>query len=257
LRQILWNLLKNAVKFTPEEGKIDVRTYNLEMDDHGRGGIGIQVRDTGIGIEPHLIPRMFDAFEQGEQKIVRQFGGLGLGLAISKMLVELHGGRMSAYSEGRNTGASFNVELPGAHSAQNPPAASPQRDASRPGNPPAGTRKLRILLVEDHEDTSRIMCRLLRGFNHEVQAADSISSALEVASNNQFDLVISDLGLPDGTGTDLMRELRAKYGLTGIALSGYGMESDIDSSRAAGFAEHLVKPVDLQKLRTVIQKIAQ
>lgn len=247
LQQVLWNLLRNAVKFTPEAGEIVVRTWN------DGGVLAIEIRDNGIGIEPEVLPRIFDAFEQGEARMTRQFGGLGLGLAIAKAVVEMQGGTITAASAGSNQGAAFTVRL-NTRSVQ-PPAKS-NGDAPPAQSQPAPAR-LRILLVEDHGDTARTLARLLQMSGFEVKTAGSAAAALQLAAADTFDIVVSDIGLPDATGYDLMRQIRDLHGISGIALSGYGMEEDMRKSREAGFADHIIKPVDVQQLQTVIQRVAR
>jgi signal transduction histidine kinase/ActR/RegA family two-component response regulator len=254
LRQVIWNLLKNAIKFTPPHGSITICTNRGDAQAGAEAEfVEIAVRDTGIGLEPEVRDRIFNAFDQGDVRITQQFGGLGLGLSISKMLVELHGGSIRAHSEGKGRGATFTVALP---LTSRVPAdrAAPGSSASSPVAERA--RAARILLVEDHEDTCRIMSKLLRAARHEVATAGSVGDALRVAQGQQFDLVIADLGLPDGSGLDLMTQLKHVYGLPGIALTGYGMHDDIARTRQAGFAHHLTKPVDLVKLEDAIQHLA-
>jgi nitrogen-specific signal transduction histidine kinase len=240
LRQVFWNLVKNAVKFTSAGGHITVRTSNPEP-----GKIQVQVVDPGIGIEPEVLPRLFNAFEQGDPTVTRSFGGLGLGLAISKALVDQHSGTLSGVSPGRGLGATFTVALA--------TVATP-RPEEVAIIPEGGSRGLRLLLVEDHEPTLEVMAALLEIAGHEVSSATDLRSARALAASCEFDLVVSDLGLPDGSGFDLMRELRDKYGLRGIAVSGYGMEEDLRRSREAGFLEHLVKPVDIEKLKAALAR---
>jgi PAS domain S-box-containing protein len=266
LQQIFWNLIKNAVKFTPEEGEITVRTSN----DDG-GNVQVQVVDTGIGIEPEVMPRIFDAFEQGEQAVTRQFGGLGLGLAITRALVEAHGGYIRAESAGRGAGATFTAGFPtvapqpavvlarphrSSRSTKSAAAAAKHAAAQQAQQVPA---HLKILLVDDHEDTSRAMKRLLERIGYEVHTASSVAGALESAHRDPFDLLISDIGLPDGSGHELVRRLRQNLNqdrpLKAIALSGFGMEEDLRKSREAGFVEHLTKPVNFSQLEAVIQQL--
>jgi signal transduction histidine kinase/CheY-like chemotaxis protein len=246
LQQVFWNLIKNAVKFTPESGRITVETRN-EPD----GRIRIDVRDTGIGIEPSNVTRVFNAFDQGDRSVVRRFGGLGLGLSISRALVELHGGTIEAASEGAGRGTAFTVRLPVARFAEHRP---PRPQPAAPSE--ADERKLRILLVEDHEATSRVMTRLLKSFGHDVSAAGSVAAARKAAALEDFDLLISDLGLPDGTGLELMRELRQHGPVRGIALTGYGTEEDLKLTADAGFAEHLTKPIEPGRLKEAIDRLA-
>jgi two-component system CheB/CheR fusion protein len=266
LTQVFWNLFSNAVKFTPTGGAITVRSWN-EESPAGRQ-LRVEVADTGIGIEPDVLAGIFDAFQQGEQTITRRFGGLGLGLAISKAIVELHGGSLTAASEGLGRGAVFSVRLPvgelrpaepaesrPAAAAPSTPVASPASGAS--AGIAANAAALRILLVEDHADTAEAMADLLRDLGHRVTVAGCVTEALAAAERHALDggldLVVSDLGLPDGTGLDLMAELRGRYAVRGIALSGYGMEEDVRKSLAAGFERHLTKPINLQALQTAIQ----
>ena len=239
LQQIFWNLIGNAVKFTPREGLISVSTSNCSDDQ-----LCVEIADTGLGIEPESLPKIFDAFEQGGRT---QLGGLGLGLAISKTLVEAHAGTITAESAGRNKGARFTLTFPtcekaDARAAPVLPPPQPQRHA------------MRILLVEDHEDTNRSLTNLLRQRGYHVHSAVNLQSALDLSANEEFDVLISDLGLPDGSGIDLMEKLNSKRPLLGIALTGYGMEDDIRKSHAAGFRHHLVKPIDLNRLDSLIQE---
>jgi CheY-like chemotaxis protein len=280
LQQVFWNLIKNAIKFTPEGGHVEVET---RCDRCGEGDdaserLVVSVRDTGVGIEPAVLPRVFDAFVQGgDGAINRTFGGLGLGLAITRALVELHGGAITAASEGTDRGARFEVALPlvavPADDAQSAPATgtAPQRRAASAvvAGEFAGAR---ILLVEDDEDSAKVLARLLRRSGAAVKTADSVAQGLQVALADPHDLLISDIGLPDGSGLDLMRQLIAARrdpaadaphsngnGAGGvypaIALSGFGMEEDIRLSREAGFAEHLTKPVNLDQLHDAIRRV--
>ena len=244
LQQVLWNLLKNAIKFTPHGGCVGVRCRQNE--NH----VIVEVNDSGIGIEPEALPRVFNAFEQTERSITRQFGGLGLGLAISKALVEMHGGTVSAHSEGRDKGATFQVRLPLTVPAGQPevraPIAAPRR----------ALRPLRILLVEDHGVTAKMMQMVLTEEGHTVETAGDVETALELANRNNFDLLLSDLGLPDGSGHELMRQLRERgQEFPGIALSGYGQEEDIQRSREADFAAHLTKPASREAVVDTIAAV--
>jgi HAMP domain-containing protein/signal transduction histidine kinase len=241
LQQIFWNLINNAVKFTPSEGQIFISTSN-----DSRGHLHVEIADSGLGIEPESLPKIFDAFEQGGRT---QLGGLGLGLAISKALVEAHKGTITAQSAGRNKGSTFTLVFPTCETAaaQIAPAVSP-RKPERQG--------MRILLVEDHEDTNRSLTNLLRRRGYQVQSALNFQSALDLSSKKQFDVLISDLALPDGSGIDLVQTLRSKGPVVGIALTGFGMQDDIRKGREAGFHYHLVKPIDLNRLDSLIQESA-
>jgi signal transduction histidine kinase/CheY-like chemotaxis protein len=252
LTQVFWNLLKNAFKFTPDGGTVRVRTRQED------GGIVVEVSDTGMGIDPDLLPRIFDSFEQGERSITRRFGGLGLGLAISKALVELHKGRITAASHGEGQGSTFTVWLPGAPAGTRVQASPAGADGDGASPDLRDARRLRILLVEDHVDTAAALAELLDLLGHQVVVAHNVASGLAAAATALdgagLDLVISDLGLPDGSGLDLMRELSGRHGMRGIALSGYGTDKDIRASHEAGFALHLTKPVDLERLRAALQE---
>jgi PAS domain S-box-containing protein len=249
LTQVLWNLLSNAVKFTPVGGTITVRSWS------GPGSLLIQVADSGIGIDPAAMPHIFDAFEQGRTRSPRRTGGLGLGLAISKAIAEMHGGTLTAASAGLGQGATFTLSLPCDRAvAEIPDAREPETQ-----NQKSKIQNLKILLVEDHADTAEAMADLLSLNGHQVATAGSVAEALTLAADagGAFDFVISDLGLPDGSGLDLMRELSARHGLRGIALSGYGMEDDIRQSLEAGFLKHLTKPVNLPVLQATLREVAR
>jgi PAS domain S-box-containing protein len=247
LQQVLWNLIKNAVKFTPEGGFITIHTFNT-LD----GRLKIKVTDTGIGIDPQRLPAIFEAFEQAERSITRQFGGLGLGLAIARTLTELHGGMLSAESKGAGEGATFLIDLPTTTERVRVVRQVPSRDALGPT-----VRPLRVLLVEDHEDTARIMARLLRSSRHQVTLAHNVASALAKAGSQQFDLLISDIGLPDGTGYELLEKVQKTATVRAVALTGFGMEEDVEKSLKAGFVAHLTKPVNFQRLETILHQIAE
>src|SRR3989440_596639 len=239
LQQIFWNLINNAVKFTPRNGQIIITTSN-----DSKGQLRVEIADTGLGIESEALPKIFDAFEQGGRT---QLGGLGLGLAISKTLVEAHKGTITAQSAGRNKGATFTLVFPTCEKApaQITPAASPMAPERQP---------MRILLVEDHEDTNRSLTNLLRRRGYHVQSALNFRSAVDLGANEQFDVLISDLALPDGNGIELIGKLSPNQPLVAIALTGFGMEEDIRKSKEAGFQHHLVKPIDLNKLDSLIQQ---
>ncbi len=272
LTQVFWNLLQNACKFTPEGGAINVRVYNeyrriatnqpapSQTADGSLAELIVQIRDTGMGIRAETLPRIFNAFEQGARSRNRVFGGLGLGLSISRAIMEMHGGSITASSEGKDKGATFTIRL---HTVkpvitghpERPPAVSPEQIPTRP---------MCVLVVEDHLDTAEQFARLLRRSGHEVICARSIREAQKYAMMTPaadracaFDILISDLDLPDGSGRDLMRNLGKRYPIRGIAISGHGMKEDVESSIAAGFSDHITKPVDWQELKTAMQKIAE
>ncbi|PZR76661.1 MAG: hypothetical protein DLM52_05780 [Chthoniobacterales bacterium] len=247
LQQVFWNLIKNSVKFTPDGGQISVSTSVPEP-----GEIEIGITDTGIGIEPEKMGRIFNAFEQGQSSITRKFGGLGLGLAISKAMVLAHGGTINAVSAGKNQGTTFVVRL---STIARPVEAA--TEPNRRGPVPAqhiGERTVRLLVVDDHHDTCTGMKMILERRGYDVAIAHTADEAAQQARTQEFDLLISDIGLPDRSGYDLMRELRDQ-GLPGIALSGFGMETDVNLARGAGFAEHLTKPINFDRLEKVIQQL--
>jgi CheY-like chemotaxis protein len=219
----------------------------------------LKVTDSGIGIEPDELEKIFLPFEQIAASDHR-FGGMGLGLAIARAIVNLHGGKISAASKGSNQGSTFTVEFPGAQSPPHGVAPNKTLTPFIPGSLlpynrfPTGS-PLRLLLVEDHAPTLQVMSALLTRSGFAVVTARNTVEALAAAATNKFNLVISDFGLPDGSGIHLMEKLRNMYGLRGIAISGYGMEEDIARSYQAGFVEHLVKPVSVAELRRVLAKL--
>ena len=271
MTQVFWNLLQNACKFTPKGGSINVRVYNEYRQGHSPNIVApnsdndescdllVDVSDDGMGISPETLPKIFNAFEQGQRSAGQGFGGLGLGLAISRAIIELHGGAISAASDGKNKGVTFTVRL---HCATPVPAS--ERELPVAAAPDAvAQRSMRVLLVEDHPDTAEQFARLLKRAGHEVVCASSINEAETCASvtteqnrPGTFDILISDLDLPDGSGLDLMRTLAQRYRIRGIAISGHGMKADIDNSIQAGFSYHITKPVNWMELKAVIEKVS-
>ncbi len=243
VQQAVWNLLSNAIKFTPEGGRIGVST-----DNDPEGYLHVRISDSGMGIDSELLPRLFRPFEQGGQQITRGYGGLGLGLTICKSVAEQHGGIIAAQSDGPGRGATFTLRFP---TVRRPREVAGPGAVQTTGDSARGVKR-QILLVEDHSDTARLLSRVLTSWGYKVRVAQSVASALESAAAAPFDLLISDLGLPDGSGHDLMRQLSARGPLKGIAVSGYGMEDDQQRSREVGFLTHLTKPVDLAELRTAL-----
>ncbi|HMO25459.1 MAG TPA: ATP-binding protein, partial [Tepidisphaeraceae bacterium] len=250
LQQVIWNLLRNAIKFSAPGGRIRLTASANEDASRAR----IDVIDRGAGIDPADLDRIFMPFEQVSPGAGRADGqGLGLGLCIARAIVELHGGAIRAESAGRGQGARFTVELPLIPAPRRTPASEGGRTAL--SEPITGVQP-RILFVEDHEDTARLMVRYLGSLGYAVQHAPDSAAAVASAAEGKFDLIISDLGLPDGNGIELMRQLRDRHPtLTGICLSGFGMESDVLATREAGFAEHLTKPIELPQLRAAIQRV--
>lgn len=249
LQQVFWNLIKNSVKFTPEKGRISIETLNPVPDK-----IEVRVIDTGIGIESETIDKIFDAFEQGQSDITRRFGGLGLGLTISKTLIDAHGGQIRVQSPGKNQGAIFTVELNTVESPIERDGHEEERPADRKPDAAVASHR-RVLLVDDHYDTCLGMKRMLERRGYQITVAHSAEQAVEKVRTQEFDLLISDIGLPDRSGYDLMREVRLNKRLPGIALSGFGSEQDVNQAREAGFAEHLTKPINFERLEKTIQSL--
>jgi PAS domain S-box-containing protein len=254
LQQVFWNLIKNAIKFTPAGGTVMIRSRDAEgypgvATDNG---LIVEVSDTGIGIDPDALHRIFEVFDQGEVSSSRRYGGLGLGLSISRSIVEQHGGRLTAASGGKGLGATFTVALP---TADDVPVSEPH-DEPLDLAPSIPHRPLTILLVEDNADTLNYLSKMLALRGHDIHTADSLSVARRVAAEVDLDVLVSDIELPDGSGLELMWTLRSGGPVPGIALSGFGSSEDIELSRSAGFAEHLTKPVDFRRLEEVIQQVA-
>src|SRR5438477_1590517 len=243
IQQVFWNLINNAAKFTGPAGQIEIQTRNDE-DEH----FIFEITDTGIGIEPARRQTLFNAFEQGEPSVTKQFGGLGLGLTIAKNLLDLHHGQISVHSQGRSYGATFIVTLDAI------PAGTVE--SVEPEDPHRSHKRLRILVVEDHGDTRQTLARLLSHFGHQIAVADSVESALRTFRSQQFDAIVSDIGLPDGTGYEIIKQAKQRYPVKAIALTGFGMDADLRRSKAAGFDFHLTKPVDFAELRTVLGEIS-
>ncbi len=244
LQQVLWNIFRNAVKFTDQGGAVTISTAN-----DAEHNIDITVTDTGIGMTPETLSKLFVPFEQADPARNRRYGGLGLGMAISSALVDLLEGEITAESPGLGKGSTFTVRFlttdPATIGDEPAPAARPARD------------KVRLLLVEDHVDTARALSRLLENRGYKLEAASSVASALEAAGRGEFDVFLCDLGLPDGTGIDFIEKVRKSRDTPAIALTGFGMQEDIERAQRAGFNAHLTKPVNLQKLEVTIWQLLQ
>jgi signal transduction histidine kinase len=259
MQQVFWNVLKNAAKFTPPGGSISV-TQKVDGD---AGNISVSIADSGIGLSAAEIERIYDAFSQGDHAVpggAHRFGGLGLGLTISKSLVELHGGRLVAKSAGVGQGATFTVELPlqrntTLENESTPAAATPATSVGEGASPNVAQVRRKVLLVEDHEPSRAALAALLRARRYEVFPAGSLAAARKLFSSHSFDVLISDIGLPDGSGFELMKEVRQTGDVRGIALTGYGMEEDVDRSRQAGFLVHLTKPILAASLDNALAEI--
>ena len=240
LAQVVGNLLQNAAKFTDPGGRVAVR---LSVDRTTQQAV-LDVEDTGIGIEAELLPRVFEMFSQADRTLDRSRGGLGLGLALVKGLVELHGGRATAASEGPGKGARFTCRLP----LDGDGVASPEAAAE-----PAGTKPLRVLVIEDSRDGAESLRMLLSLSGHEVRVAHTGPSGVDAAKEFRPAVVLCDIGLPGGmSGYDVARALRqdpATAPARLIAVSGYGQPEDQAKARAAGFDLHLTKPADPNDLQ--------
>jgi signal transduction histidine kinase/CheY-like chemotaxis protein len=243
LAQIVGNLLQNAVKFTDRGGKVTVQVMPDEEQPYAR----IVVRDTGIGIAPELLPRLFEKFVQGDGSMERSRGGLGLGLALVKGLVELHGGEVQAASGGVGQGAEFTVRLPLA------------LDSAAPALPPTpvhlAARPLSILIIEDNRDSAQSLQMLLELYGYKVAVAHDGRDGVQAAQRHAPDVVLCDLGLPVMSGYDVAAALRSTPVCASaliIAVSGYGSEADQLRCREAGFNLHMTKPVDLKELQSVL-----
>jgi PAS domain S-box-containing protein len=250
LQQIVANLAGNAVKFTPAGGTIEVR-----LERHSEI-VRLTVRDTGAGIDPVLLPHIFNRFQQGDSTIRRRHGGLGLGLAIVRSLVELHGGRVRAESAGRGQGATFIVDLPAA--AGDVPGVAIEHDPKGA----SGARRLiglRILIVEDHDDTRELIGVALSQYGADVVLAGSVAQARAALHESRVDVVVSDLGLPGEDGYDLLHTIQAQPGggPPAIALSAHAGVADREQALAAGFVLHLAKPVDPQDLMEAVASSAR
>jgi signal transduction histidine kinase/CheY-like chemotaxis protein len=239
LRQIFWNLLRNAIQHTPPRGRIAI---SCEMASSR--SVRVSVSDTGEGIEADDAERLFEPFQQSRK--ARPGSGLGLGLAICRGLVEAHGGSIRVASAGPDNGATFVVELP--------TCLPPPRAAGEPAAP-VEREPLRVLVVEDHADTAEAMRMVLSRYGYAVRVASTLEEARR-AADDPFDVLVSDLQLPDGSGLDLMRGLSAEHEVKGIAMSGFGSPKDVSRSLEAGFHLHLVKPVDIHRMVDAIRELA-
>jgi len=247
LAQVMGNLLTNAAKYTEPQGQVEVRA---SREGHE---VVVRIRDSGIGIAPELLPRVFDLFVQGKRALDRSQGGLGLGLAIARSLVELHGGSVSAGSEGPGRGSEFIIRLPAAAWAVVPARPSPSALLGV-GHASAGHR---VLVVDDNQDAADALAEALLVTGHVAIAAYDGPSALEAAASARPEAAFLDIGLPVMDGYELARRMRDLLGPTIklVALTGYGQEHDRALSRAAGFDEHLVKPVDLEHIVGLLENL--
>lgn len=248
IQQIVWNLLSNAIKFTPHGGRVEVRLQQVNNQAQ------ITVSDTGKGISPDFLPHIFESFRQEDVSVARQFGGLGLGLAIVRQLVEAHGGTIAADSPGKGQGATFTVRLP---LMSVPIAAAPHQlnDEQQ-----ADLRGVRVLVVDDEPDSLDLVVVILESEGAIVTAVASGQEALQHLSQFPFDVVVSDIGMPGMDGYALLQSLRSGNSpnreVSAIALTAYAREKDQQRTLEAGFQLHLAKPVDPTVLVEAISAIS-
>jgi signal transduction histidine kinase/CheY-like chemotaxis protein len=246
LQQVFWNLLANALKFTGAGGEITVR---IRAESRW---IEFEITDTGVGINPAVLPFVFDRFRQGDSSTARSHGGLGLGLAIVKHIVELHGGKIRVASAGEECGATFTIQLP---IGERPPATTtgrPPRQEPRQGDSEALLDNV-VLVVEDHDDSRELAVHVLESAGARVLSAATAEEALDRASRLRPDAVVADLGLPGHDGYALLARLRTLYkNIPAIAVTGYAQANDRDRAFAAGFQEYLVKPIDPYRLLSIV-----
>jgi signal transduction histidine kinase/ActR/RegA family two-component response regulator len=250
LQQIIWNLLSNAVKFTPENGQITVNLSTTQSD------VQLQVTDTGIGIPRDFLPYVFDSFRQADSTTTRAIGGLGLGLAITRNLVELHGGTISVVSPGENQGSTFTLKLPILKEAY----SNGQLTSKLPIEPLA-LKDIHVLIVDDDTDTRAFLAYLLQSYGGQVTLAASATEAIAVLKQIHPDLLLSDLGMPDMDGYMLIQQVRALpefAKLPAIALTAYAAETNQQQAMAAGFQQHIAKPADSTTLiGAIVQQVSQ
>jgi CheY-like chemotaxis protein len=258
LQQVLWNLLSNALKFTPSGGRVQVVLERVNSH------VEISVEDTGIGIAPEFLPYVFDRFRQGDPSTTRRYGGLGLGLSIVKSLVELHGGSVRVKSPGENKGSTFIVALPISHVRSD---ESEGRNKARSINPLESIElpqlaNVSVLIVDDEPDGRALVARILQGRGARTTCVSSAVEALEALARERFDILLSDIGMPDIDGFELIRRARAldasRAGpLPAIAITAYARPEDRQRSLLAGFHMHLSKPVEARELIASIAGLLQ
>jgi CheY-like chemotaxis protein len=261
LQQIVWNLLSNAIKFTPRGGEVVTRI------EQSGSFVRLSVRDSGKGIGPEFLPHVFEPFRQAENVTTRTYGGLGLGLAIARQLAELHGGNISAQSEGEGKGATFVIELPvrAVRTVDAAHAASLERFTWRPANVQSDAAYpslagVRVLVVDDQADARALIKTVLRRCGAEVTTAASVSDAVGRLEGGVADIVVSDIAMPEADGFDLIRHIRETRKLTipVIAMTAFGHPADQEKILAAGFTRYLKKPVEpidlARELHAVLQR---
>src|SRR5215510_13044121 len=261
LQQVIWNLLSNAVKFTNQGGRVEARLGRAE------GQIEIAVKDTGIGIDPRFLPHVFDRFRQADASSTREYGGLGIGLAIVRHIVEMHGGSVSASSPGKGRGATFMIRLPlistarlaprSGSRAESPAAAAKERKIPENGHRLDGVR---VLLVEDNPDTLDMLKFIFDESGAEVIPTTSVDDALDALDRLRPDALVSDIAMPDRDGYDLIREIRSREPeqdgkIPAVAVTAYVRAEDRVRVLAAGFQMHIAKPIDPEELIAVVASL--
>ncbi len=259
LQQVVWNLISNAIKFTPRQGEVTVRARQDEKQTE------IEVTDTGIGIQPDFLPFVFDRFRQSDASITRSHGGLGLGLSISRHLVEMHGGTVCAASAGEGKGATFTIflplELPAGHTLEGDGTAKGSGLPESASTTPHGLTNLRVLVLDDEMDSRRVVVRLLTRAGAKVKEADSASLVTGILSEWPADVLISDIAMPGEDGYSLIRRLRASPNaawrtLPAMALTAFAREEDQAKAISAGFQLHLPKPFEPAALLSAVTSLA-
>jgi CheY-like chemotaxis protein len=259
LQQVFWNLLSNAIKFTPEGGRVTIHAQAAADPDR----FEVHIRDTGEGIAADFLPHLFDRFRQADGSTSRRHGGLGIGLAIVKQLVEMHGGTIQAHSEGLGRGAAFTVSLPACRSEVPVRAESeidPYADSALPADALAGVR---ILVVEDQPHMLDIVRRVLEEVGAQVIAVESGIEALGLLRSNSrppFDVLVSDIGMPHLDGYALIRAVRHELGLSAavlpaVAVTAFARPEDKTRLLAAGFQAHLCKPYQVAQLVSTVREL--
>ncbi len=263
-QQVIWNLLSNAIKFTPPGGLIEVR---LSLCDRPISPVAqIQIIDTGCGISAEFLPHVFDRFRQADASMTRSYGGLGLGLAIARQLVELHGGTLQAQSPGVGQGATFTIALPliGAVVSTEKPIARALQKINPSYSPLENLPQLeglQVLVVDDEDDNREIISLALQEYKVKVINADSAIAAMDIVTQGNLDAIVSDIGMPDENGYELIAKIRAwevRQGLKlipAIALTAYARDEDRQRALSNGFQMHLSKPIEPQNLALAISQL--
>jgi CheY-like chemotaxis protein len=255
LQQVVWNLLSNAVKFTPPDGQVSIR---VEKGDQYR----LTVRDTGQGIDPAFLPHVFETFRQADATATREHGGLGLGLAIAKQLVELHGGTIHAHSDGLGRGSTFEVVLPSTIEGRRdvPPAApTPTAAATAPA---LLLQDIRVLVVEDDDDARALLAMGLETYGARVTTASSAAEGLALVDREIPDVILSDIGMPGEDGYSFIRRVRARPPAAGgnvpaVAITAYASAADRDAALTAGYQAHFAKPIEMSAVATLVAALGR